>query len=114
MAKLLADLFVELYEIANPSGGSVLVDWYTPLIKLYHGLSSIPGQKGVTAKQLLTAASMKTRQKETWEIYLAVPVDLTSSMQCKLNLPAQEKKRGMSGVAEEDDNALQIHEEEEE
>ncbi|KAG9089881.1 hypothetical protein FS749_000971 [Ceratobasidium sp. UAMH 11750] len=107
-AERLADWFPDLYQIVNPGQGPVPTDWYYALIKTYKRLNSTPGQTGATASQLLNQATTQARDKNTREIFLAVPIEFTGSMRLKLNLPLVGKKRSNSDLDEGSSKATKI------
>jgi hypothetical protein len=77
-AEHLAVLFLLLFEIVNGNNDGVLVDWFYQLIKDYKKLNSPPRQVGASSAQLIERSSMKSRDKQTREIYLGMSADLES------------------------------------
>ncbi|KAF8607739.1 hypothetical protein BDV93DRAFT_519758 [Ceratobasidium sp. AG-I] len=84
-AEHLALLFQDLYTLACETSGwgdsdHVDSNWFIPLMKSYYTLTSLEGQSGATADQLIRRCSREARNNDTREIYLALPFHITQSM----------------------------------
>ncbi|KAG8692333.1 hypothetical protein FRC08_009841 [Ceratobasidium sp. 394] len=55
-------------------------NWFIPLLKHYYTLNSVGQQTGATAYQLISRASTEANQRDTRDIYIALPFPITSEM----------------------------------